>query len=131
MSGAYWGYYLGIGLCSQYGYPGNPGCANWTVYKAIQFTGVNAGFGSFRLGNAAAFNSFVDGRFYSDTFYSPNDRVTYELSARYRDPAADFESFSQEVGFSSYCLSPAAMSNPEVLAAANDGYRNPDTFVEG
>ena len=131
VNGAYWGYFLGVGLCAQYGYPPIPGCGNWPVYKAIEFTGTNAGIGSFRLGNATAFNSFVDGRFYSDTFYSPNDRVTYELSARYRDPAADFESFSQEIGFSSYCLSPAAMMNPEILASANGGYRNPDTFVEG
>ena len=46
--GAMWGYFLGsAGLCGQYAYPGN--CGNWVVYKPIEFTGADAGFGSFRL----------------------------------------------------------------------------------
>jgi hypothetical protein len=46
-NGAMWGYFLGAaGQCAQYGYPGN--CGNWVVYKPIEFSGVDAGFGSFR-----------------------------------------------------------------------------------
>lgn len=128
-SGAWWGYFLGSGLCAQYSYPGS--CSNWVVYKPMEFTGVNAGFGSFRLGNAVAFNAFVDGRFYSDTFYSPNDRLAYHRSARFRDEGVQFDSEGGQIAYSSYCLSPAAMYNPEVLANANGGYRNPNSFAEG
>jgi hypothetical protein len=129
-NGAWWGYYLGsFGLCAQYSYPGS--CGNWVAYKPIEFSGADAGFGSFRLGNATAFNAFVDGRFYSDTFYSPNDRFTYELSARYRDPVYDFNSLNGEIGLSSYCLSSAAMYNPAVFASENGGFKNPNTFAEG
>jgi hypothetical protein len=128
-SGGWWGYFLGSsGFCAQGNWPGN--CGNWVAYKPLQFTGADAGFGSFRLGNAVAFNSFVDGRFYSDTFYSPNDRLNYETSARYRDEVVQFESFSGEIALSSYCLSPAAMYHPGVLAHANDGYKDPNTFPE-
>ncbi len=129
-SGAVWGFWLGSqGLCAPFGWPGD--CGNWSAYPPITFQGNAAGFGSFRLPNTVSFNSFVDGRFYSDTFYSPNDRVNYEISASYRDRGVAFDSTGGEIAYSSYCLSPAAMSNPEVLAAANGGFRNPNSFAEG
>lgn len=130
VSGAWWGYFLGEGLCAQYGYPST--CSNWAVYKPMEFTAVGAGFGSFRLPNARAFNTYVDGRFYSDVFYSPNDRWAYEASAAVRDPGLDYESIlGSNLAASSYCLSPAAMYHPGVLAAANGGYQDPNSFVEG
>ena len=129
-NGAWWGYFLGSsGLCAGFSYPGN--CGNWVAYKPIEFVGADTGMGSFRLSNAVAFNSFVDGRFYSDTFYSPNDRLAYDIGARYRDLVVQFESASNEIAFTSYCLSPAAMYHPQVLASANGGYKNPNTFVDG
>lgn len=129
-NGAAWGYYLGSsGLCSPYGYPGGPCTSNWPVYKPIEFAGVSAGFGSFRLGNCHNFNSFVDGRFYSDVHFSPNDAAPYALGAKWRDQGKDFESDSSYIGFTSYCLSPAAMWSPEVLSSANGGYKDPNTFA--
>ncbi|MFO0827767.1 MAG: hypothetical protein U0572_06405 [Phycisphaerales bacterium] len=126
INGAIWGYYLGGGLCAQF--PGT--CANFAVYKPFVFSGSWSNFGSFRLQNADAFNNFVDGRFYSDVWYSPNDESTYRSSAWVRDIAADFTAPPYEVTFSSYCLSPAAMFHPSVFGAAFGGYRNPDTFAD-
>jgi hypothetical protein len=129
-NGAWWGLFLeGIGYCAPFGYQGS--CANWTLYQPMTFIGSAIGSGSYRLPNATSFNSFVDGRFYSDSFFSPNDRNAYEISATYRDRGIAFESIAGEFAFSSYCLSPAAMYHPEVFAAANGGYRSPNSFAEG
>jgi hypothetical protein len=129
-NGATWGYYLApIGFCAPFGYPGN--CNNWSVYKPIEFSGVNASIGSFRISNGKALNAFVDGRFLSDVQYSPNDRRVYRTTALPRDERADFESGNESVRFSSYCLSPAAMWHEDVLSSAHNGYRDPNTFAEG
>ncbi len=129
-NGNWWAYYLGSsGLCAPFGWPGD--CGSWTAYVPMGFQGSNAGYGSFRLPNAASFNSFVDGRFYSDTFYSPNDRLIYESTAAYRDEGVAFDSSSAGIFLSSYCLSPAAMHSTEVLAQRNGGFRNPNSFAEG
>lgn len=128
-SGAIWGYFLGGGLCSQYGYPGS--CAGWPAYKPIEMTGQSAQSGAFRLPNVAAFNQFVDGRFFSDYWYSPNDRAMWQYSATVRDAGGDYESLSGNIGFSSYCWSPAAMYHPDVFGSAYGGYRNPNSFAEG
>lgn len=126
-NGAWWGYYLGSCQCA--GFPGS--CGNWSAYKPIEFFVPNQGFGAFRLGNAHAFNAFVEGRFYSDTFYAPNDALEYQRSAKYRDQVIDFSSTSNDVAFSSYCMSPAAMWHPDVLSDAYGGYRDPNTFIDG
>ncbi len=39
----------------------------------MEFSGADQAFGSFRLHNADAFNNFLDGRFFSNFWYSPND----------------------------------------------------------
>jgi hypothetical protein len=126
-NGFEYGYYLSpMGFCAPFGYPGT--CANWVVYKPLTLSGVNAGFGSFRLPNARAFNTFVDGRFYSDTFYSPNDTATATKCAPHRDAGVDFDLNPSGVAFSSYCFSPAAMHNPMTLSAS--GYVNPDSYAD-
>jgi type II secretory pathway pseudopilin PulG len=127
-SGAVWGYFLGSGQCVQF--PGS--CSgNWSTYKPIEWTGVSAGFGSFRLGNVAAFNGYVEGRFYSDTFYAPNDELAYSGSALFRDRGIDFDSDGANIRYTSYCLSPAAMWHPDVLGSAFGGFRDPNTFAAG
>jgi type II secretory pathway pseudopilin PulG len=127
-NGGIWAYYLGGGECANY--PGSCG-GNWSAYKPIEFSGFNSYFGSFRLGNTAAFNVFVDGRFYADEFYAPNDTFAYGTSATFRDRKLDFESTSGITLFSSYCLSPAAMWHPDVLSSAYGGFRDPNTFAAG
>lgn len=129
-NGGLWGYFLpATGFCAgKENFFGN--CANWSTYVPLVFTTSEAGFGSFRLPNAMAFNQFVDGRFYSDVWYSPNDRAAWHTSAMPRDEGAQFEPTDGGVAFSSYCFSPAAMYHPDVFGAAYDGYRAPTTFAE-
>jgi hypothetical protein len=127
-SGILWGLFIGsTGFCAPFGYPGD--CGNWELYKPIIFSGATEGFGSFRMPNVRAFNTFVDGRFYSDTFYSPNDSAMATMSAPHRDAGADFAADPNGVILSSYCLSPAAMYNPTTLAAS--GFVSPDVYAEG
>jgi hypothetical protein len=122
-SGATWGYYLGAPCVVA----GN--CGNWVAYKAFTFAGADSGFGAFRLPNVRAFNPFVDGRFYSDTFYAPNDTGIMRISAPYRDAGLDFDYANSAYALSSYCFSPAAMLNPTTLGST--GFVEPNTYVEG
>lgn len=130
-NGGLWGFYLpATGFCSASGgaFVGN--CDNWGSYVPMHYTGSNAGYGSFRLPNVMAFNQFVDGRFYSDVWYSPNDRAAWHVSAMPRDEGAQFELTYGILAFSSYCFSSAAMFHPDVYGATFDGYRAPTSFPE-
>lgn len=112
-----WGYFLPCG--------GSPGTAgNASVLTPISFgAGGGFGFGAFRLANAEAFHNYVDGRFYSETFFTPTDTKSWEL-ASYGFPLEATFTIPPPLGTgglpqivnSSYCLSPAAMWGPEVLS---------------
>lgn len=123
-----WGYFLGCG-----GFPGNSG--NAPVYQPNAFNTSNVS-GSFRLLNAQAFSVYVDGRFYSETFYAPNDQKTWELAEPLFDFVGEFTvppGMTPQIVNSSYAPSPAAMWNPDVLAfnASTGGwYRDPNTFFD-
>ncbi|MFO0875320.1 MAG: prepilin-type N-terminal cleavage/methylation domain-containing protein [Phycisphaerales bacterium] len=123
-----WGYFLGCGS-----FPGNSG--NAPVYEPNTFTANNV-FGSFRLLNAHMFSQYVDGRFYSETFFAPNDQKTWELAEPRFALTAEFTvpgGANPQLVTSSYAASPAAMWNPEVLAfnAATGGwFRSPNTFFD-
>ena len=127
-NGTLWGIHLAnIGFCVS---PANGHCGNWVLYKSFAFSGIGTGLGSFRLPNVRAFNSFVDGKFFSDTFYAPNDRYAMDRTAAYRDAGVDFDSnSSSDFAYSSYCFSPAAMMNPATLAAS--GYKAQESYAEG
>lgn len=127
-----WGYFLGCGGYSV----GN--CANGQVYIPNTFfaagnTGLPAG--TFRLPNAAAFSPYVDGRFYSEAFYAPNDEATYAAAEPYFDEIAQFTQLpGSDIVRSSYALSPAAMWHPSVLdknPLTGKWWRNPGSFFEG
>lgn len=127
--GAPQGYFFGCGSGS---------CANFAA--AVPFTfaaGDAAGFGSFRLPNAAGFNEYVGGRFYDPTFYAPADQPAY-------DAASEF--FGQPCGYvppqapatgpilSTYATSPAAMFDPAVLSknpATLQYWKSPGSFADG
>ena len=127
-SGAMWGYFLGAaGLCAQYGYPGN--CGNWVVYKPIEFTGADAGFGSFRLPNVKAFAGYVNNKFYDPVFWAPKDKINLAIAEKYFSLPDQFNTNSQEISFSTYCWSPAAMYAPDVFG--NTGYKNPNSIAGG
>lgn len=126
---AMWGYYLGsTGLCQQYDYEGS--CGNWSLYKPLEFTGVNALSGAFRLPNVKAFNSYVGNRYYDEVFWAPKDTVSLAIAEKYFSLADQFSSDGTEVARSTYCFSPAAMYAPDVLSRKT-GYRNPNTLPGG
>jgi hypothetical protein len=85
------------------------------MVQAIDF---NSGFGWFRVPNVKAFNEYVSGRFFDPVFYAPKDRVvTSTLEPWLSNP--DEYVPSQVTGhfiWSSYCLSPAALYAPMVMA---------------
>ena len=128
-----WGYFLGCG-----NFPGNAG--NAPVYQPNSFTAGNV-FGSFRLLNAQMFSQYVDGRFYSDPFYAPNDTRTWELVEPLLDIVDEFTIVPPygtgglpQIVNSSYAPSPAAMWNPAVLSyntTTGKWWSDPNTFVDG
>ena len=76
------------------------------------------GFGWFRLPNVGQFNQYVNGRWYDKIFYAPKDPFFTAL-----EPCLDHPSdFAPIVGvcnppiWTTYCLSPAALFSPDVLA---------------
>lgn len=109
---------------------GPTACANFAVATPLSFTGANAGFGSYRLPNAAGFNAYVDGRFYSSTFYAPDDYAIAGDVEPYLASPCGYSAPPGEIIYSSYCNSPAAMFGLGVLKRQT-GYKNPDTLAEG
>lgn len=123
-----WGYFLGSsGLCAQYAYTGN--CGNWSTYKPIEFTGVNQGFGSFRMPNVKAFASYVGNRFYDPIFWAPKDKQNLAIAEKYFSLADQFASDNSEIAYATYCWSPAAMYAPDVMSS--NGFKNPNTMPGG
>lgn len=108
--GALWGFWMN--------HPGN-----YSTVQPIVFNGGQAGFGSFRIPNARQFNQYVNGRFYDPVFYAPKDTVVWDFVQRAFEHPAEYVSSSElgDFGWSSYCLSPAAMFSPDVMRNAEDG----------
>jgi prepilin-type N-terminal cleavage/methylation domain-containing protein len=80
----------------------------------------NNHFGTFRIPNVRPFSQYVNGKFYDAVFYAPKDRVVLDLAeplfgdpGEFIDPA---EVEGANIVWSSYCTSPAGMSNPAVLS---------------
>ncbi|MBL9118577.1 MAG: prepilin-type N-terminal cleavage/methylation domain-containing protein [Phycisphaerae bacterium] len=126
-NGASWAYFWGSqGLCAGYGYPGN--CSNADVYRPINFSGADAGFGAFRLPSLRGFQEYVGEKFYEKEWYSQLDTVTWSVAEQYF-PLPDQFTHVQSIGiaYAAYCLSPAAMFHPEVLRRPSlGGFRNPN-----
>ncbi len=78
-------------------------------------------FGSFRLPNGEQFQQYVSGRFYDKIFYAPKDTVVMDAAKACFESPDQFCIFVEVPNanstpvWSSYCLSPAAMFNPEVM----------------
>jgi prepilin-type N-terminal cleavage/methylation domain-containing protein len=86
-------------------------------------------WGWFRMMNFKPFNNYLSGKFYDPVFWAPKDRVAW---SRLDDTDCwgtphDFSEcyFNDENGAnfipSSYCLSPAALMSPRVLASGDNG----------
>jgi prepilin-type N-terminal cleavage/methylation domain-containing protein len=109
---------------------GPSACENIAFAKAIEFGGPNAGFGAYRLPNAAGFQPFVDGRFYSSAFYAPDDYEIIDQVQPLLSSPCGFSGNPQQIVYASYCLSPAAMWGLGVLSRQS-GYKNPDSLATG
>lgn len=127
-TGGLWSYWLGGGLCGS-NFPGN--CGNWVVYIPNEFATTNGVFGAYRLMQVRSFHDYVDGRFYDEVFYAPNDIRTYAAASRNFNSPSEFNLPPNSPVFSSYAMSPAAMWNPEVMRApSRGGFRAPSSFPE-
>ncbi|MDY7109458.1 MAG: hypothetical protein SYC29_12550 [Planctomycetota bacterium] len=124
-----WGYWMdhggNWGLCEPIVFPGGPGHLE--------------GFGAFRIPNARQFNQYVSGRFYDPVFYAPKDTVVTGAIGSWFDAPGEIElneeDPSQRPYWSSYCLSPAAMFAPSVMAHPGngeaDGWHDPYELSSG
>jgi type II secretory pathway pseudopilin PulG len=124
-AGGMWGYWLGsVGNCNVS--VGN--CGNWPVYKAIEFSGADAGFGYFRLPNAKSFAGYINNKFYDPVFWAPKDKINLAIAEKYFGQADQFNS-TGDIAFSTYCFSPAALWSPDVYD--KKGFKNPNTLAGG
>ncbi|MDA1106359.1 MAG: prepilin-type N-terminal cleavage/methylation domain-containing protein [Planctomycetota bacterium] len=116
--GGLWGYWLGGGTCTGPGTCASNWCVSWP--NGGMMGGCGWGFGSFRMPNLKAFNDYINGRFYDKVYYAPKDvysleKVSYAL--QYPGEFCPPSLMNNEVVFSTYVWSPAAMWNPEVFSS--------------
>ncbi len=122
---AYWTHESGSGK-EEHG--GGLQAANSSLNLPISFGSPLAYFGSFRLINVAQFHQYVSGKFYDKVFYAPKDNIAIEAiegggyggASCFDDPGEYCDRPVAEQGevpvWASYCMSPAAMFNPMVMA---------------
>ncbi|MFM7134710.1 MAG: type II secretion system protein [Planctomycetota bacterium] len=87
------------------------------------------GAGAYRIANARLVNVYVDGRFYDETFYAPDDPLVTSELRKVQRAGGDFELLEEGLIESTYAYSPAAMFDPRVFGfgANPPSYRNPNT----
>ncbi len=125
-NGAMWGYFIGTGKCA--GFPGS--CAeNWAVYVPITFTGIDKGFGSFRLPTVKSFTAYVNNKWYDPVFWAPKDKINLAGAEKYLLLPDQFTWDGNMMAFSTYCWSPAAMWPQEIFS--ENGFKNPTTLAGG
>jgi prepilin-type N-terminal cleavage/methylation domain-containing protein len=110
--------------------------SSFGMVQPIVFVGapVQVGFGSFRIPNAHQFNQYLGGRFYDPVFYAPKDRIVQEFIKPGLASPGEYVPSSElgNVGWSSYCLSPAAMFNPDVMRSVKrGGWQDPWQLAAG
>ncbi len=113
---ALWGYWMDY-------------AGNYPLLEPIDFSD---GFGWFRIPNMKQFADYLNGKFVDPIFYAPKDTVVYNLLEDCMDTPAEFVDCvgsSANVLWSSYCWSPAALYNPEVLS--HEGFQNPWSLPAG
>ena len=111
--GNFWAYHMSWsgnwGLCQPIGFPGGPSHL--------------VGFGSFRMANCRQFRQYVTARFYDAVFYAPKDKAAWAAIEGCLDDPGEFcpAGGSSDCYWTSYCLSPAAMFSPDVMANPEQG----------
>jgi prepilin-type N-terminal cleavage/methylation domain-containing protein len=131
-------------------FDGNFNPANASLNLPIAFTGAVQHFGAFRLINVQQFHRYVSGKFYDPVYYAPKDVIVIDTvtgegfggSNCFDDPGEycdrpNVQGIGEIPAWSSYCLSPAAMFNPAVMAhddpqdPTSNGYVNPWSMAGG
>lgn len=118
----------------------DPGSGGELWLKPMNFTVSTAPLdalkGAFRLGNVAALNQYVDGRYLDAAFFAPDDPAISRRAWRKIQEGADYEAGLNAL--STYTLSPAAMYDPRVFgdgSTAFSAFLSPDAntsqYVDG
>ncbi len=114
-----------------------PGTADGGVFQ-IPLNPLNTSVaqGSFRWTNVRQFNAYVDGRFYDQTFYAPDDPAMTRKVQKWIDQGRDFEQDAQSgIINSTYDYSPAAMYHPRVFGDGTSAtfplYLSPNSVPNG
>ena len=121
------GVYSAIGWIWDLGSP--PG-----MLVPLNFEGSLEGYGWFRFPNIKAFTQYLSGRTYDPVFSAPKDRVVIsDIGACFDDPGEFCYETSAALRESSYCLSPAALFSPDVLAndQTGEGFQDPFSLAAG
>jgi prepilin-type N-terminal cleavage/methylation domain-containing protein len=113
----FWGYWMDLPGNHTLVYPINPA----------------DGFGWFRIPNCKYFSEYVNGKFYDRTWYAPKDKLVLDVVEEYFDWPGEYVPSATvnggNAGWSSYCLSPAALFAPKVMDA--DGFTHPFSVAGG
>ncbi|MFO0829960.1 MAG: hypothetical protein U0572_17595 [Phycisphaerales bacterium] len=120
----------GLNIEFTVGCAGNANCGNFDYVNPIAFSGANVTFGAYRIPNAAGFQPYVDGRFYSPTFYAPDDAAIIGSVEPYFASRCSYAGVASAPVWSSYAYSPSAMLGLGVLTR-QAGYKNPNTLATG
>jgi prepilin-type N-terminal cleavage/methylation domain-containing protein len=119
---------LGFWMDSDYCVPTNYGLCQPIIFPNSP-NELRKGFGSFRMANFQQFNRYVCGRLYDPVWFAPKDNAAWAaIEACFDDPGEICLAAGIWITYwTSYCLSPAAMFNHEVMAnyVEHDGWKNP------
>jgi len=92
----------------------------WLVQNVGNLTPYDfpANFGSFRIVQARAISTYLNGRFYDPVYFAPKDTAVMGSVERWFDHPDEYVSSATTGGqkWSSYIMSPAGMFNPDVLS---------------
>ena len=116
----FWGFWGATPLIEPFIWPGGPNDGP-----------VLRGFGNFRYPNLDPFHDYVNGRYQDEVFYAPNDELSQDRNSECFESLAEFDPACNP-GYSSYCLSAAAMFHPDVMRAnAAGGWQDPWSLDHG
>ncbi|MHC4429127.1 MAG: type II secretion system protein [Planctomycetota bacterium] len=93
--------------------------------QPINFEGAAIYFGWFRVPNTKPIHDYLSGRFWDPVYFAPKDRLTLDEITSCFDEPGEFAPYCYESAqagdnttiWSTYCFSPAAMFDPQVMRA--------------
>ncbi len=120
-NGGFWGFWVADSPYCTFGCGGCT-CANYACFYAplcFPGDGAAAGFGAFRLPTIRTFTTYLNGRWYDPINFAGKDRLALDVAEKYYGEPGEFNTDGGDFTYSSYCWSPAAMWNFEVLGGAD------------